>query len=257
MSASAEHGWPEEAVDYVQALADTKLLLSHWYAEQAFTGPTIQDNIALFSLTQDEYGQVRQFFIQLEAQGRDGDWLRGDRDGEEFHNAATTDEPAPDWPSFEVRFGLTDRAAHLMLDAIVHDDFAGLTDKMSEEEFSHFDFHDGWLEHLAAAEPEAFQAALEESLDDVLAFIGPAEYDDDADPLLAAGFTDRSVAELRGAFLDHLEGIVEGTDVTVPEPDPVSLDEWDAPRRRIVGGGIDASVLDSIRGTRNREFAAE
>ncbi|WP_435064397.1 Phenylacetic acid catabolic protein [Halobaculum sp. EA56] len=249
--------WPPEAVDYVQAIADTKLLLSHWYAEQAFIGPTIQDNIALFSLTQDEYGQVRQFFLQLEGQGRDGDWLRSDREGEEFHNAATTDEAAPDWTRFEVRMGLTDRAAHLMFDAIVHEDFAGLTDKMSEEEYSHFDFHDGWLEHLADSKPEEFEAALEESLADVLAFIGPAEYDDESDPLLEAGFTDRSVAELRGAFLDHLAGITEGTDVTVPDPHPVPVNEWDERRRRLVGGGIGPDVIDSIRGTRNEEFAVE
>ena len=248
-------GWPPEAVDYVQAIADTKLMLSHWYAEQAFIGPNIQDNIALFSLTQDEYGQVRQFFLQLEGQGLDGDRLRSDREREEFHNAATTDEPAPDWTRFEVRFGLTDRAAHLMFDAIVHDDFAGLTGKMSEEEYSHFDFHDGWLEHLADAEPEAFRAALAESLPDVLAFIGPAAYDDDTDPLVTAGFTDRSAVELRGAFLDHLEGIVEGTAVTVPDPDPVALEEWDERRRRVAGGGIGADVLDSIRGTENEEFA--
>ncbi|QLG63908.1 Phenylacetic acid catabolic protein [Halorarum salinum] len=250
-------GWPAEAVDYVQAIADTKLMLSHWYAEQAFLGPNISDSIALFSLTQDEYGQVRQFFLQLEGQGRDGDWLREDREGDEFCNAATTDRPAPDWTRFEVRFGLTDRAALLLLDAIVHDDFAGLTDKMSEEEYSHFDFHDGWLEHLASSEPEEFQAALEETLPDVLAFVGPSEYDDGTDPLLEAGFTDRSVAELREAFLDHCEGLTSGTDVTVPEPDGLAAADWDGRRRRIVEGGIEANVLESIRGTRNKEFAAE
>lgn len=250
-----DEGWSSEAVEFVQAIADTKLMLSHWYAEQAFIGPNIQDNIALFSLTQDEYGQVRQLFLQLEGQGRDGDWLRSDREGEAFANAATTDGPAPDWVRYEVRFGLTDRAALLMFDAIVHEDFAGLTDKMSDEEVSHVDFHDGWLEHLAETRPAEFQAALEESLADVLAFIGPAAYDDETDPLVASGFTDRSAAELREAFLDYLAGVVDGTDVEIPEPDPVDPAAWDERRRRLVGGGIDAETLDTIRGTRNQEFA--
>lgn len=249
--------WPSEAVDYVQAIADTKLMLSHWYAEQAFLGRNIADNIALFSLTQDEYGHVRQLFLLLEKQGRDEDWLRTDRDSEEFCNAATTDRPAPDWTSFEVRFGLTDWAALLMLDAIVHEDFAGLTDKISEEEHSHFDFHDGWLVHLARTKPAEFEAALEEALPDVLAFLGPAAYDDDSDPLLEAGFTDRSIAELRGAFLDHCEELTEGTDVTVPDPVELDVADWDERRRRIVEGGIEANVLRSIRGERNKEFAAE
>lgn len=249
--------WPAEAVDYIQAIADTKLMLSHWYAEQAFLGPNIADNIALFSITQDEYGQVRQLFLQLEGQGRDGGWLRSERESDEFFNAATTDRPAPDWIRFEVRFGLTDRAALLMLDAIVHEDFAGLTDKMSEEEYSHFDFHDGWLEHLASTEPIEFKAALEEALPDVLAFLGPAEYDDESDPLLEAGFTDRSIDELRRAFLDYCEELTSGTDVTIPDSDGLDVADWDERRRRIVEGGIEANVLQSIRGTRNKEFAAE
>jgi ring-1,2-phenylacetyl-CoA epoxidase subunit PaaC len=245
----------EAAVDYVTAIADTKLMLSHWYAEQAFMGPNIQDNTALFSLTQDEYGQVRQFYLMLEKQGVDGEWLRTERGGEEFANAATTDGPAPDWTEFEVRFGLTDRAAHLMYDAIVHGRLAGLTEKMSEEEYSHFDFHDGWLGHLAETQPAAFQSALDGAIPDILAFIGPSAYDAETDPVLAAGFTDRSVLELREAFLAHLETIVAGTDVTIGDPAAISLTEWDEKRRRITGGGIEHSVVRSIRGTRNKEFA--
>lgn len=249
--------WSSEAVDYVQSIADTKLMLSHWYAEQGFLGPGIQDDIALFSLTQDEYGHVRQFFRLLDGQGRSEEWLRTERSADEFYNAATTDEAAADWVQFIVRFGLTDRAAHLMFDAIDHEDFAGLTDKMSEEEYSHFNFHDGWIEHLASSQPEAFQSALDESLADVLAFIGPAAYDTETDPLVQSGFTDRSVAELRDAFLSHLETLLDGTDVTVPDPDPIPVGTWDESRRRTVDGSIEADVLDSIRGTRNVEFAIE
>lgn len=249
--------WGPEAVDFVQAIADTKLMLSHWYADQAFLGPNIADNTALFSMTQDEYGHVRQFFRLLENQGRDGDRLRGERDSEAFFNAATTDGPADDWVEFEVAFGLTDRAALLLLDAIDHEDFVGLTDKISEEEYSHTDFHDGWLEHLANTEPEAFQAALDEALPDVLAFIGPATYDEDTDPLYTAGFTDRPVTELRAALLDYVEDITSGTAVMVEDPTEVDLAEWDERRRRIVKGEIGADVLESLRGTRNKEFAAE
>lgn len=249
--------WTPEAVDFVQAVADTKLMLSHWYADQAFLGPNIADNTALFSMTQDEYGHVRQFFMLLEQHGRDGDYLQGERDSEAFYNAATTDDPAGSWVEFAVKFGLTDRAALLLLDAIDHEDFAGLTDKVSEEEYSHTDFHDGWLEHLADTEPEAFQAALDDALPDVLAFVGPAAYDEDTDPLYAAGFTDRPVTELRATLLGHVESLTSGTDVTVGRSPAVELAEWDEQRRRIVDGAISAAVLESLRGTTNKEFAAE
>jgi ring-1,2-phenylacetyl-CoA epoxidase subunit PaaC len=255
--AAGDDGWPGVAVDYVQAIADTKLMLSHWYAEQAFLGPNINDNTALLSLTQDEYGHARQLFFRLEKQGRDGDWLRGDRDGSELSNAATTDGPAPDWTTFEVAFGLTDRAALLLLDAIDHEDFAGLTDKIAEEEYSHTDFHDGWLEHLATTNPAGVQAALADALPDILAFLGPATYDAETDPVYATGFTDRPVSDLRTALLDHCEAVTDGTDVTVPDPDPIDETVWNEQRRRIADTAVATDVLETIRGTRNREFAAE
>lgn len=248
--------WPPEAVDYVQSIADTKLMLSHWDAECAFLGPHIADNIALLSQVQDEYGHARQLFFLLEAQGRDPEWLRGERDSEEFRNAPTTDGSADGWPELVVRTGLTDRATLLMLDAIVHDDFAGLVEKISEEEVSHLEFHDAWLETLAETEPAAVEAALAEALPDVLALLGPVEFDGDDDPLVAAGFTDRSAVELREVLLDQVEGHLAGGDVTLPDVEGPTLAEWDAERRRVGSGGIEARVLGSLQGVENREFAA-
>lgn len=255
MSATESNAWSKNAVDYVQAIADTKLVLSHRYADQGFLGPNLADNIALFSLTQDEYGHVRQLFLKLQEQGRDDAWLHRDRDADEFHNAASVDEPAPDWLRFEVQVGLTDRAALLMLDAIDHEDFAGLTDKISEEEYSHVDFHDGWLEHLATTQPNEFQAALDETLPDVLAFIGPAAYDEETDPLYTSGFTDRTVRELREAFLELCEDITDSTNVTIPDVAPIDLANWDSERRRTDDGMIDRETIDSLQARNNQEFA--
>lgn len=248
--------WPVEAVDYVQAIADTKLMLSHWDAECAFLGPHIADNIALLSQVQDEYGHARQLFFLLEAQGRDPEWLRGERGSEEFRNAPTTDQPADGWAELVIRTGLTDRTTMLMIDAVVHEDFAGLAEKIREEEHSHLEFHDAWLETLAETEPDAVEAVLAGSVPDVLAFLGPVEYDDDADPLVAAGFTDRSAVELREVLIDQVGDLLTGTDVAVPVVEGPTIEEWDAERRRVAGGGIEERVLGSLRGVENREFAA-
>jgi ring-1,2-phenylacetyl-CoA epoxidase subunit PaaC len=256
MTAGKSDTWPKGAVDYVQAIADTKLILSHRYADQGFLGPNLADNIALFSLTQDEYGHVRQLFRKLETQGCDEDWLRQGRDADEFSNAATIDQPPADWLEYETRVGLTDRAALLMLDAIDHEDFVGLTDKISEEEYSHLDFHDGWLKYFAATKPDEFQAALEEILPDVLAFIGPAEYDEDTDPLFTAGFTDRSISELRETFMSYCEDITDRTSVTVPNLETFDLATWDEERRRISDRAIERETIESLQGTENQEFAA-
>ena len=252
----SDDGWPEAAVDYVQAIADTKLLLGQRYGEWMLKGPNLEDDISGASNAQDEIGQVRQLFRLLKRQGVDDEWLESERDPEEYANAATLDSEAEAWPTFIVQAALTDRAAWLLLDAIDHDDFTGMVQKMGEDEYFHLEHHDGRLETLAADQPEAIEAALKEYVPQIMAFIGPATHDAESDPLAAAGFTDRPTAEIRRALFDHYATLFEGTDVSVPRlddsvPDP---ETWDATRRRVGDGHVDADVVDQLQGVSNREY---
>ena len=70
----SDDGWPEAAVDYVQAIADTKLLLGQRYGEWMLKGPNLEDDISGASNAQDEIGQVRQLFRLLKRQGVDDEW---------------------------------------------------------------------------------------------------------------------------------------------------------------------------------------
>jgi ring-1,2-phenylacetyl-CoA epoxidase subunit PaaC len=253
---SDDDGWPDAAVDYVQAIADTKLRLGQRYGEWMLKGPNLEDDISGASNAQDEIGQVRQLFRLLKRQGVDDEWLESERDPEEYANAATLDSEAEAWPTFIVQAALTDRAAWLLLDAIDHDDFTGMVQKMGEDEYFHLEHHDGRLETLAADQPAAVEAALEEYFPQILAFVGPATYDADSDPLVEAGFTDRPVAEIRAALFEHYEDLFEGTEVSVPPldddtPDP---EEWDETRRRVGDGHVDPDVVDQLQGVSNREY---
>ena len=253
---SDDDGWPDAAVDYVQAIADTKLLLGQRYGEWMLKGPNLEDDISGASNAQDEIGQVRQLFRLLKRQGVDDEWLESERAPEEYANAATLDTEAGAWPTFIVQVALTDRAAWLLLDAIDHDDFTGMVQKMGEDEYFHLEHHDGRLETLAADQPEAIEAALERYMPKILAFVGPATYDAASDPLVEAGFTDRPAAEVRGAIHEHYVTLFEGTDVSVPPlddgvPDP---DSWDETRRRTGDGHVDPGVVDQLQGVSNREY---
>jgi ring-1,2-phenylacetyl-CoA epoxidase subunit PaaC len=241
----------------VQAIADTKLVLSQRYAERMLAGPSLEDNIAGASAAQDEAGQVRQLFRLLEQQGVDHDWLHDERSPEEYANAASLDDPADDWTDFLVQSALTDRAAWLLLDAIVEEGFEGMVQKMGEDEYFHLEHHDGRLETLAEDDPAALEDAFETHLPDVLAFIGPAEYDAESDPLVEAEFTDRSAAEIHEALLAHYEEVFAGTEVDVPDAEAPSEDEWDAERRRVGGGSVEDEAVTELQGIRNKEFAAE
>lgn len=249
--------WPEPAVEYVQAVADTKLVLGHRYAQWSLAGPSLEDDIGGASAAQEEIGAVRQLFRQLVDQGRDEEWLVGQREPTAFRNAAALDRIDGDWPAYVATVAPADRAAWLMLDAIDRDDLAGLVTKIGEDEYFHLEYHDARLETLAEESPGLLEETLEETLPDTLALVGPATYDAATDPLADAGFVERPVAEMREAFVEHYRSLFADTPVSLAgvDWDAPSPDEWDETRRRVGGGGIAEEDVRQIRGERNAVFA--
>ncbi|MFC6763743.1 Phenylacetic acid catabolic protein [Natrinema soli] len=249
--------WPEPAVDYVQAITDTKLILGHRYAEWSLSGPSLEDDIGGASAAQEEIGHVRQLMRELEAQGRDADWLNGARELDEFANAACLDRLDGEWPSYIASVAPADRAAWYLLDAIDRDDMDGLITKMGEDEYFHLEYHDARLETLAEEDPETIQQTLEQTLPQALALIGPVAYDEDADPLFDAGFTDRPIAEIRESYIQHYRDLFADTDVSLEgvDWDAPALDEWDETRRRVGTDSISENDARQLRGEENELFA--
>ncbi|MFW5918144.1 MAG: Phenylacetic acid catabolic protein [Haloferacaceae archaeon] len=256
MSAT-DDAWPEEALDYVQAIADTKLVLGFRYAERMASGQSIEDDVANMNLAQEEFGHVRQLYGLLSDQGREREWLEHDRDPGMYANASPLDEPIPDWTSFVVTTGLVDRAAWLLTDAIAHPDLDGIREKIAQEEAYHLERADAWLEQLAEDDPEAVEAAIADALPGVLALVGPAEFDETTDPLVEAGFTDAPVAQRRDRLLSHYRALLEDTDVSLDAADTSGPDraEWDPVRRRVSGGSLPTETVEVLQGTPNEEFA--
>ncbi|WP_135822273.1 Phenylacetic acid catabolic protein [Halostella litorea] len=249
--------WPDAAVDYVQAIADTKLVIGHRCAQWSLAGPSLEDDIGGSSAAQEEVGHVRQLFRKLEDQGRDGDWLRGAREPEEFNNASALDRIDGEWADFVATIAPADRAAWYLLDAIDSDGMDGMITKIGEDEYFHLEYHDARLETLAAEQPDELQATLEETIPAALAFIGPESYDDESDPLVESGFTSVSAADVRERFADHYRDLFADTDVSLSgvDWDAPDADEWDETRRRVGSGGVDEEDLVQIRGERNAMFA--
>lgn len=251
--------WPEPAVEFVQAIADTKLILGYRYAQWLLGGPSLEDNMGGASTAQEELGHARQLFRLLERHGREQTWLEGDRDPEAFRNAASIDSARDTWATFMCTAGPTDRAAWYLLDAIDHEDFTGLIEKIGEDEYFHLEYHDARLEALIDDDPTGVEAALEATMPDVLSFIGPPADTPHQDQLVDSGFTDRSIGEIRAAFLDHYEELLAGTPVSLESVDRdwPPLNEWDPTRRRVGTGGIDASDINRLTGKHNQLFRIE
>ncbi|GAB7021306.1 Phenylacetic acid catabolic protein [Halostagnicola bangensis] len=248
--------WPEPAVDYVQAISDTKLVLGHRYAEWSLSGPSLEDDIGGASAAQEEIGHVRQLARELESQGRDLDWLNGQREPEAFSNAACLDSIEGTWTEYVASIAPADRAAWYLLDAIDRDDLDGLITKMGEDEYFHLEYHDARLETLAEDDPETVQNTLETTLPQALALIGPEAYDEDADPVFETGFTDRPIAEIRAAYIEHYRSLFDGTDVSLENVDwdQPALEDWDETRRRTGSGSISQTDVEQLRGEKNKMF---
>jgi ring-1,2-phenylacetyl-CoA epoxidase subunit PaaC len=248
--------WPDGAAEYVQTVADTKLVLGQRNAQWALAGPSLEDNIGNASIAQDEFGHVRQLNRLLANQGRSEDWLAGNRQPTEFNNAASLDDVTDGWTTYIGSAAPTDRAAWYLLDAINHEDFGGMIDKIGEDEYFHLSYHDAMLETLATDEPETLQYVLEETLPDVLAFIGPAVYDSKTDPLYQAGFTVQPITALRESFRDHYRSLFNGTSVSVKEVDweVPTANTWDAYRRRMDSGSVSSALVEQLSGARNEGF---
>lgn len=248
--------WPEEGLALVQAITDTKLLMAQRYSERMLGSPTLEDGIAGSSSAQDEIGHVRQLVRLLTQHGREQEWLEGERDPEEFANASTLDEAPEKWSAYAVVMDVTERATWYLLDAVAHEDFEGLGERIGQDEYFHLEHLDARIETLADEDPGTVTETLEAALPGALAFIGPAAHDGDDDPLVASGFTDRSVAEIRASYRDRYETLFDGTDVSLDgvDWDVPDVGDWDATRRRVGGGGVDQDVVDSIRGVENAEF---
>jgi len=249
--------WSHEAVTYVQAIADTKLILSHRYVEWMLSGPVLEDDIAGASAAQDEIGHVRQLFEKLAQNGRERDWLQGARAPEEFSNVACLDENVDSWAELVAVADITERATWYLIDSIAHEDFDGLGERIGQDEYFHLEHLDGRLEHNAEQNPEQVEAAITEAMPAVLAYIGPSTLDADADPLVESGFTDRSAVDIRDGLRDHYESAFDGTDVDLSGvdwdvPDP---DDWDETRRRVGEGHISPALVDMLNGEENAEFA--
>ncbi|WP_247004202.1 Phenylacetic acid catabolic protein [Halosolutus gelatinilyticus] len=248
--------WPELALDYVQAVYDTKLLLGHRYAQWSLSGPSLEDDIGGASAAQEEIGHVRQLARELEGQGRDADWLSGDREPDEFANAACLDRIDGEWPSYIASIAPADRASWYLIDAIDRDDLFGLITKMGEDEYFHLEYHDARLETLAEDDPETIQRTLETTLPQTLSLIGPTAYDADEDPVFGSGFTDRPVAEIRESFANHYRELFAETDVSLENVDwnAPALEEWDETQRRAGGGAISDEDVRQLRGEENELF---
>ena len=207
-------------------LADDELVLAERYAEWQVRAPTLESDISLANIAQDELGHGRLWYQVLQGFGHDETDLIWERDADEFRHSTLVEQPFPDgdWADAVVRGYLYDVAEDLRLHALEGSSFAPIRDRvgkvLTEEEY-HLEYAGNWLERLAAEEQgrKRLQAALDRLYPHALTLFEPVDADAEA-RVVEMGVREASLADLREAWDDRVRSTLEGHGLEVPPLEP-------------------------------------
>ncbi|WP_247728636.1 1,2-phenylacetyl-CoA epoxidase subunit PaaC [Halovivax limisalsi] len=166
----------------LRALADDEFVLAERYTEWQVHAPTLESDLALANIAQDELGHARLWYDLLEDLGYDETDLLWERDPASFRHAALAELPFPEgeWADAIVRSYCFDVAEGLRLEALEGSSYPGIADrvgKIQREEGYHTEHAENWLERLADGEAgsDHLQAAVDRLFPHALALFVPAE----------------------------------------------------------------------------------
>src|SRR6056297_3550315 len=197
-------------------LADDEFVLAERYTEWQVRAPTLESDLALANIAQDELGHARLWYDLLQDFGPDEPDLIWERPAEEWHHATLTERPFEegDWADPVLRSYLYDVAEEIRLEALTDSSYARIRDRVGKiqgEEDYHREHAENWLERLCDTEDgrERVQRALDRLFPDALTLFAPADEDIDA-RIDELGLRTDSLAEMREAWLDTVVPYLDG-----------------------------------------------
>jgi ring-1,2-phenylacetyl-CoA epoxidase subunit PaaC len=236
---------------FLLALADDELVVAERYTEWQVRAPTLESDIALANIAQDELGHARLWYQLVQQFGEDETDLIWERDPADFRHSTLTELPFEegDWADAVVRSYLYDVAEDVRLHAMAESSVAPIRDrvgKVLDEEDYHLDHARSWLGHLVAdgdGAREQVQEAVDRLFPHALTIFEPAgDVEDDIDDL---GIRTESLAEMRDEWLSRVESELEDVGVAVPEVDlPEQYDVHFSPDALPVHVGRDGDHTD-------------
>ena len=208
----------------LRRLADDELVIAERYTDWQVRSPTLESDIALANIAQDELGHARLWYELLKRFGYDETDLIWERDPADFRHSTLAELPFEegDWADAIVRSTLYDVAEDIRLHALEGSSAPAIRDrvgKVLDEEDYHLDHADSWLERLAADEAgrSRLQAALDRLYPHALTLFEPAgDVEEDIDEL---GVRTATLSEMREEWLTRVGGTLEGLGLDVPDAD--------------------------------------
>jgi len=208
-------------------LADDEFVLAERYTEWQVIAPTLESDLALSNIAQDELGHARVWYDALNRIGHTEQSLVWERDPGSFRHSTLVELPFEegDWADAIVRSYLYDVAEDLRLDAVAESGVHELVDpieKLRSEEEYHLQHAQQWLERLCddADGLDHVQDATDRLFEHALTLWVPGP---EAAAIEEYGLRGDSLASMRRQWLDTVGSFLESLGVTMPldpEDDP-------------------------------------
>lgn len=224
---------PDELTEREQAaiesllfsLADDEFVLAERYTEWQVRAPTLESDIALSNIAQDELGHARLWYDLLEEFGYTESELLFERNPADFTHAALVELPFPkgDWADAVLRSYLYDTAEQLRLDALEDTSYPRIADrvgKITSEESYHREHAQNWLERLCDDSDGRgnVQAATDRLFPYALALFEPVDPNHET-AICELGLRSESLAELREQWLAITVPFLDSLGVRAPTDD--------------------------------------
>lgn len=239
-------GMPQDLSDEEQTaveallfrLADDEFVTAERYTFWQVRAPTLESDLAIANIAQDEYGHARLWYDLLEDFGYEEEDVLFERDPTTFKHATMAELPYEDgeWADPIVRSYLFDVAEDLRLDALEDSSYGRIRDrvgKIKDEEDYHLEHATNWLERLADDEEgqQRLQDAVDRLFPHALTLFEPTDQEAAIDEY---DIRTRTLEDLAEDWLSTVVPTLEsyGLHTPVPEDGTVTEDMLPAARGR-------------------------
>jgi ring-1,2-phenylacetyl-CoA epoxidase subunit PaaC len=225
---------PEDAHEALRELmfrlADDEYVLAERDIEWQIYAPTLESDLALANIAQDEFGHARLWYDIAQDTGFSEADCLWEKPAGDWRHSTMVELPYADgdWADPILRSYLYDTAERLRVEALANSSLDPIVDrveKVLEEESYHLEHAQSWLERLTlgggtdAGDEESHQQ-VQDALDRLFPYAltlfeaGPHENE-----IREYGFRTESLDDMRTEWLETVIPYLESLDLTVPDPD--------------------------------------
>jgi ring-1,2-phenylacetyl-CoA epoxidase subunit PaaC len=205
-------------------LADDEFVIGDRYTDWQVRSPTLESDLALSNIAQDEIGHARLWYDLLEDFEYDEMDLIWEREPADFKHGTLCELPFDegDWADVMLRSYLYDVAEAIRLEALVDSSYPRIRDRVEKvlgEEDYHVQHGRRWLERLAESADgrERLQSALDRLAPHATTLFEPADEDIEA-RISDLGLRSATLAEMRAEWLETVSAFLGSLDLDLGEP---------------------------------------